>query len=156
MRPFCGIVAAGMAAAGTFAAAVAVAADADLERLAQARALWAAADHDAYVYAYERYCECYRNEQPQTVVTVSDGRIERVFHLHENSEREVPAPERGLDLYSTIDDLFAKIARAFDLEATVRVSYDESLGYPVALYIDYDPSLVGDETDIRLLRLEPL
>ena len=141
-------------ALGLVAQSVSSAADADLERLAAARDRWQAANTGDYVYAYEKYCECYRNEQPQTVVTVSDGRVQRVYHLHENSEREVPAREGSLDLYWTIDDLFAKLEGAYASDAAVRVSYDETYGYPVTLYIDYDADLIGDETDIRLTRLE--
>ena len=61
-------------ALGLVAQSVSSAADADLERLAAARDRWQAANTGDYVYAYEKYCECYRNEQPQTVVTVSDVR----------------------------------------------------------------------------------
>jgi len=142
---------------GAALAAAGVSADeAELARLAEARALWHAAGVDAYRYTYEKYCECYRNEQPQTVVTVAAGTIERVFHRHEDSEREVPAREGSLDLYWTIDDLFGKLESAYGADARVRVSYDETLGYPVALFIDYDAGLVGDETDIRLTRFETL
>jgi hypothetical protein len=132
-----------------------MAADADLEQLAAARARWLAAATDDYLYAYEKYCECYRNEQPQTVVTVVAGRVERVYHVHEDSDREVPARDGSLDLYWTIDDLFSKIAGAFEKDAGVRVEYDATWGYPVSLFIDYDAGLVGDETDIRLTRFEP-
>jgi hypothetical protein len=95
----------GLIGLAALAAAGVMAAEADVERLDAAQALWQAAAADDYRYAYEKYCECYRDAQPQTVVTVTDGAIERVHHLHEDSDREVPGlpihfnglfmPERG-------------------------------------------------------------
>jgi hypothetical protein len=144
----------GLIGLAALAAAGVMAAEADVERLDAAQALWQAAAADDYRYAYEKYCECYRDAQPQTVVTVTDGAIERVHHLHEDSDREVPARDGSVDLYWTIDDLFAKLAGAYAGEAVVRVEYDAELGYPLTLFIDYDTGFVGDETDIRLTRFE--
>lgn len=130
--------------------------EAGLERLASARALWESAAASDYRYGYEKHCECYRDAPPVTVVTVAGGTIERVFHRHDDSEREVPAREGSLDLYWTIDDLFDKLAGAYAREAVVRVDYDPVRGYPQTLYIDYDPTFSGDETDLRLTQFEVL
>lgn len=142
--------------AGLLASASALADEAGLERLDAARALWQAAQTGSYRYGYRKYCDCNRDEPPVTVVTVSDGDIESVYHLHSDSDREVPARDGSLDLYWTVDDLFEKLAGAYALEAVVRAEYEPDFGYPTSLYIDYDSAVIGDETDLRLTRFEPL
>lgn len=122
--------------------------------LAEARALWRASAPAEYVYAYQKYCDCYRDEPPETFVTVAAGEVQRVYHLHHDSPREVPAREGSLDLYWTIDGLFEKLAGAYASGATVTAEYDPTYGYPVRLFIDYDAGFTGDETDLRLTRFE--
>lgn len=144
---------------GALAAVVALASSAiadEPERLAAERSRWQAAQSGDYRYAYRKFCECNREEPPLTVVTVQSGRIERVHHLHSDSEREVPAREGSLELYWTIDDLFDKLALAIERDATVRVEYHAELGYPISLFIDYDAAFDGDEIDLRLIEVEPL
>jgi Family of unknown function (DUF6174) len=130
--------------------------EADLARLEAARSLWQAAQDGDYRFGYEKFCECNRDEPPVTVITVRNDKIESIYHLHSDSDREVPAREGSLDLYWTVDELFDKLAGAYERGAVVRVEYEPSLGYPTSLYIDYDPSFEGDETDLRLTRFERL
>jgi hypothetical protein len=130
--------------------------EAEQDRLNAARALWAAAHDGNYRYSYQKFCECYPGEPPVTVVTVTDGAIERVFHRHGDSEREVPARDGSYSLYWTVDELFDKLAGAYDTDAVVRAEFDADTGFPVTLYIDYDPGFVGDETDLRLTGVEIL
>ena len=132
------------------------AAGAAQDELAAHRATWQAAQVQRYSYGYRKFCECHRDAPPETVVTVDGGSISRVYHRHDDSEREVPAREGSTDLYWTIDDLFDLIASAMAREAEVRVNYDAALGYPTSLYIDYDAGYVGDELDIRLTGLDVL
>jgi hypothetical protein len=131
-------------------------ADDDLERLAAAKTLWQSVQNGSYRYSYQKYCECYRGEPPTTVVTVTDGRIDDVFHLHSDSERRVPARDGSYDLYWTVQDLFSKLEVAYVRGAVVRVEFDPNAGYPMSLFIDYDPGFVGDETDLRLSDFERL
>lgn len=145
-----------VAAAVTLMSLQARADEADLEALESARGLWQMAQAGDYRYSYQKYCECNREEPPTTVVTVRQGSIQSVYHLHSDSEREVPAREGSLDLYWTVDDLFDKLASAYRRDAVVRVTYEPTAGYPVSLFIDYDPGFIGDETDLRLTRFEPL
>ena len=129
---------------------VPAAAKADAALLESARSLWQSAQNGNYRYSFQKYCECYRGEPPTTVVTVRDGQIRDVFHVHSDSDRQVPARDGSLDLYWTVEDLFGKLETAYSRDAFVRVEYHPDLGYPVSLYIDYDPGFVGDETDLRL------
>lgn len=129
-------------------------AGADEDELERQRARWDGAGHADYVYAYRKACECYRDTPPETVVRVSGGDITRVHHEHADSDREVPARDGSLDLYWSVDDLFDLVRRAYDADAEVRVSFDDELGMPRELYVDYDAELTGDEIDLRVTRFE--
>jgi hypothetical protein len=129
-------------------------AGAQQSELEQNRARWAAAGLTSYEYAYNKFCECHGEEPPETVVNVNDGVIVRVHHKHADSGREVPARDGSLAYYWTVEDLFDLLENAVAGEATVRASYDATLGYPVRVYVDYRPDLVGDEVDVRLTRLQ--
>lgn len=124
--------------------------------LDSARSLWQSAQNGNYRYSFQKYCDCYRGEPPTTVVTVRGGQIEDVFHLHSDSDRQVPAREGSFDLYWTVEDLFGKLETAYSRNAIVRVEFHPDLGYPVSLHIDYDPAFTGDETDLRLREFEQL
>lgn len=124
------------------------------EALEQAQQLWQAQSSASYEYAYFKECDCYRDGPPLTVVTVANGEIDQVAFVRQDSGREIAARDDALDSYWTIDDLFARIAGALERQAELSVEYHETLGYPLNLYIDYDADFIGDETDLRLTRLE--
>ena len=141
------------AVASALMAATGAVADEALE-LSQAR--WSDAAPGHYVYAYQKYCECHRDTPPSTFVEVDDGVVVRVYHVHEESDREVPAREGSLDLYWTFDDLLDLLAAAGERGTTYRGSYDDALGYPTQVFIDYDPGYIGEELDIRVTSFELL
>lgn len=143
----------GLAIAVALVSAAAMADEAALAELAAARERWQATASPDYVFSYHKYCDCNRDQPPETVITVAGGRIVRVLHRHEDTATEVPVRERSLDLYWTIDALFDKLAAALGGEAVVRVVYEPRLGYPESLFIDYEAALIGDETDLRELRV---
>jgi hypothetical protein len=128
-------------------AAVPAFADAALDG---ARARWQSAALSGYEYGYHKYCECHRESPPETVVTIRDGNVVGVRHRPAGSDVEVPAADKNLEYYWTVEGLFALIASAEERGVQVRVSYDEALGYPRELYIDYDADFIGDELDLRL------
>lgn len=119
-------------------------------------AVWRARSVLSYRYGYNKYCECNGESPPETVVTVENGAVVEVHHVHPDSPREVPAREGSLDLYWTVEGLFDLIESATQRGAVVRASYDSTLGYPRRIYIDYDENFVGDELDLRLTYLEIL
>ena len=141
------------------AVSVAAAAQAPRARAAEADELeaswarWKASGPESYEYGYNKYCDCHRDTPPETVVVVAAGVVERVYHVYVDSSREVPAREGSTDLYWTIDDLFRLIEGALERNATVRARYDAALGYPTAVFVDYDEQFIGDEIDVRLTRL---
>jgi hypothetical protein len=122
-------------------------ADAELDA---ARARWESAALAGYEYGYHKYCECHRDSPPETTVTVRDDKVVGVRHRPVGSATEVPAAEKNLDYYWTVDGLFVLIASAQARGVQVRAQYDGVLGFPREVYIDYDADFIGDELDVRL------
>jgi hypothetical protein len=134
-------------------AATSALADAELEA---ARTRWQSAALPGYEYGYHKYCECHRDSPPETVVTVRDGQVVGVRHRPVGSATEVPAADKNLEYYWTVDGLFALIASAQQRGVQVRAQYDAALGFPREVYIDYDSDFIGDELDVRLTAVTPL
>jgi len=130
-------------------ALVATAAFADAE-LDAAQERWESAGLRDYEYGYHKYCECHRDAPPETTVTIRDGEVVGVRHRPVGSATEVPAADKNLGYYWTVDGLFALIASAQQRGVEVRAQYDSGLGYPREVYIDYDSDFIGDELDVRL------
>jgi hypothetical protein len=90
-------------------AATSALADAELDA---ARARWQSAALSAYEYGYHKYCECHRDSPPETIVTVRADQVVGVRHRPVGSTTEVPAAEKNLEYYWTVDGLFGLIASA--------------------------------------------
>jgi len=133
------------------AAALPVFADAALDG---ARARWQAAALTTYEYGYQKYCDCHRENPPETTVTVRGGAVTGVRHRPAGSTTEVPG--KDIEYYWTVDGLFELIASAQARGVEVRATYDADLGFPRQIYIDYDTKLIGDELDVRLTRVTRL
>jgi hypothetical protein len=134
-------------------AATSALADAELDA---ARGRWQSAALSGYEYGYHKYCECHRDAPPETTVTVRDGTVVGVRHRPVGSATEVPAAEKNLEYYWTVDGLFGLIASAQVRGVEVRAAYDAALGFPREVYIDYDADFIGDELDVRLTGVTPL
>lgn len=132
------------------------AAEPEADRLSEHRMLWQAAAIGDYEYGYNKFCECHRDNPPETLVTVRDGEVVRVRHRPFGFDHEVEAEQRNLEFYWTVDALFDLVATALDRGVEVRADYDPALGYPTHVYVDYDANLIGEELDLRLTRLDPL
>jgi hypothetical protein len=115
-----------------------------------ARAKWRAAALPSYEYGYRKFCECHPDTPPETIVTVRGGQVVDVRHRPVDYAEEVPGDPARFKFYWTIDDLFDLVAAAFDRGATVRVTYDPTLGFPTAIFVDYDAQFIGDEVDLKL------
>ena len=137
-----------VAPAGVLVLAASLAlADAELDA---ARTRWESAALASYEYGYHKYCECHRDSPPETTVTVRDDKVVGVRHRPVGSATEVPAAEKNLEYYWTVDGLFGLIASAQARGVQVRAQYDGALGFPREVYIDYDADFIGDELDVRL------
>jgi Family of unknown function (DUF6174) len=128
--------------------------DAASQLLADARDRWQSTGALSYQYVYQRFCECYRDEPPEIVVTVRNNRVERAVYHYQTTGTAAPADDENLADYYTIDDLFDKLSAAYARGARVEVDYDPDLGYPVRLFIDEFSDFTGEETDLRLSGVE--
>src|SRR5688572_4165277 len=108
-------------------ATLAAVADAELDG---ARGRWQAAALAGYEYGYHKFCECHRESPPETTVTVRDGKVVAVRHRPAGTTTDVPAADKNLDYYWTVDGLFDLIASAQARGVQVRASYDAALGFP--------------------------
>lgn len=145
---------AGTLAAGLLAALPGLAtADAALDA---ARAQWREAGLAAYEYGYHKFCECHRDNPPESVVSVRNGTVVGVRHRPVGTTVEVPAEAKNLEFYWTMDGVFDLIASAQLRGVTVRVQYDTALGFPRSIYIDYDADFIGDELDLKFTSVTPL
>jgi hypothetical protein len=145
---------AGTLAAGFLAALPGLAAaDAALDA---ARAQWREAGLAAYEYGYHKFCECHRDNPPESVVSVRNGAVVGVRHRPVGTTVEVPAEAKNLEFYWTMDGVFDLIASAQLRGVTVRVQYDTALGFPRSIYIDYDADFIGDELDLKFTSVTPL
>lgn len=117
---------------------------------------WKQAALSSYEYGYRKYCECHPDSPPETVVTVRDDKVVGVRHRPVGYDHEVPAEEKNLKYYWTVDGLFDLLRAAFERGANVRVTYDPKLGFPTSIDIDYDANFIGDEVDLKITGVTPM
>lgn len=122
----------------------------DLER---GRAKWEAAAIEDYAYDYQRLCFC----PPQLIrpvhIQVENGQVTSGVFL-DDGESVAPA---DLELYPTIDDLFAQLQDAIQAEAdSIAASYHPELGYPTEAFIDFDRQTIDEEQGFTAGNLAPL
>ena len=119
------------------------------------RALWRAAAITSYEYRYEKVCDCHRDISAETIVTVRDGEVIEVRYARDDYLSEMPVAPKEYRWFRTIDDLFTLVATAAENAKTLRVAYDQGLGYPAYIYIDYDHALIGDEVELEVTAMRP-
>ena len=129
--------------------------DALAQQLAAAQGTWQQARISQYVYGYNKFCECHAETPPETLVSVASNVVTDVRHRMAKTGDIVLADAKNLDLYWTVDDLFALLERATThATAAVMADFDPESGVPRRIYIDYLPDLIGDEVDVRITRFE--
>lgn len=115
---------------------------------------WRLAAIENYDMHYQPLCYCLPEHQRRIYLQVRSGQIVSAVYA-DNKERLDPSVDYDLksvsDLFDLIDEAMAKPA------AELVVSYDDSLGYPTSIYIDYYARMVDDEitvSDIGLIRVD--
>lgn len=102
-----------------------------------ARERWQEAGFDAYQMTLQRSCFCPEDYRGPFEVTVRNGAVESATF----NGTAVDA-ERVL----TVADLFDLLEDAYDQGAArVDVTFDDELGYPTSLYIDYNEQMADEE-----------
>ena len=118
-----------------------------------ARARWEATGIQDYRYEFRQQCECGPALAEAAIVEVRGGTVTNVS----NRDSGIPAASDERRLFPTIDDLFDRIDDAIRRNAaSLVVSYDDDLGYPTLISIDYDVQVIDDEVAIDASALAPL
>ena len=109
--------------------------------LQRAQRLWALQDMADYRYTYGASCGMCVAIGP-AVVEVRDGTVTSAMKVGEGDQ----LPLAQVTAILTVPDLFALIARALAEEAdALEVRYHPTLGYPVAVAVDWRFGLADDE-----------
>lgn len=115
------------------------------ETLAEAQALWADADLDAYRMTLSRSCFCPPEYRGPYEVVVEEGRVQTVVY-----EGEGVPDDRAL----TVEALFDLLNEAYEQKAArIDVTYHPALGYPTSLYIDYSEQMADEEVGYTVAEL---
>ena len=115
---------------------------------------WQSKNPSYYTFTIDRQCFCPRGNFPAKI-EIEDDNIARVL----DPDTGEPIPEDSLgtpsltysDVYPTINDLFELLEEAIDNNADrIDVSYNQRIGYPVKIYIDYSTSTVDEEISYEI------
>ena len=127
--------------------------DPERDALNDARRLWLAADVGHYRITVQRLCFCAFDVTRERIVEVEEGEVVSVRYA-DTGELEHPDL---VDLFPGVDGLFDIVAEALDQDAhSIVVEYDEQLGYPVEIVIDYLQFAIDEELTMRAKDLVPL
>jgi len=123
------------------------------DELVANRGVWAAAGIASYEYRYEKVCDCHPDTPAETIVTITNGVVVDVRYDRQDYLSEVAVAADNYRWFRTIDDLFTLVETASKTADTLRVAYDQTLGYPAYIYIDYDHAMVGEEVELQVISL---
>jgi Family of unknown function (DUF6174) len=118
--------------------------------LEEARRRWDAADVVDYTYVLRRNCFCAGGVEPVRIVVRAGAAIS--YTLVETGET---LPEEWRPWYPTVGGLFEFLEDAVDRDAQrIDVRYDDRLGYPVTIYVDYDERIADEEMGYEIRSFE--
>lgn len=123
-----------------------------------ALARWEQGGSDSYDMTYRLICFCGPIEKGPYEVAVRNGQIVAATF---GDVDILDIEEFGLDSYdntvSTIDEIFAEIGRGLDTASSVAAEYDQELGYPTNVFIDWDFLIADEEVgyEISNVRVAP-
>ena len=123
------------------------------ESLAAHQSRWSDQGKDSYRYELRIGCFCPPEVTDAVLVFVRDGITDSVLYI----ESGRPAEDRYFERCDTVDKLFLLIQDAIDREADkIEVTYDEDLGIPTRIYIDFVEQAVDDEISYDIARFQIL
>jgi len=115
---------------------------------------WARQDIASYRYQLKVRCFCPTEVTDPVVVEVKDRTASSVVYAASGQAAE----SRYFERYDTMDEVFLVIDDALKRGAEeISVTYDETVGFPASIYIDFVKQAVDDEiayevTEFRALR----
>ena len=133
-----------------------------LDDLDRAEALWLSNRPEGYRARESRVCECLRADAGPVVLEVS---VRPGVTPAVESEEIVAAtyvegggtvPQESLEHFVTVVELFALVRQAAEEDAHgIIVEYDDELGYPRRVEIDWDVRVADEESIYFVELLEP-
>jgi len=123
----------------------------DLEwEIAMHRAMWEANRPAGYEYVVERLCYCLEGAIGKVRVHVEGDSV--TSRMYADGRGEVASELAAL--FPDVDGLFGVLEDALDRGADgVDVTWDNEIGVPVAILLDYDKFTVDDEVTYRVPEL---
>lgn len=113
------------------------------------RQRWSQSNVSSYQFVDKRFCYCLPEQD--IVVTILNGQVDNAFFTPSGSY----LTENRIDQLLTVDDYFDLIQEAIDSQvASLEVTYDAMLGYPLSIYIDRDERLADEEVRYTLSELQ--
>jgi predicted small secreted protein len=130
----------------------------------QARDKWQAANISHYRFNLRLGCFCAFSQDMPLVIEVKDG---QVISMKYQSGKEVePGNLEYFQRFATMDQLFDEIANDFQIQGNVdatgdkadevKVTYDETYGFPTQISIDFIKDAVDDELGLTISAFEKL
>ena len=115
------------------------------------QSLWESQNLDSYRFQFQWQCFCLPDYLETVWVTVEDGAITSVEAVDPNFEGTIP----DMSEFRTISGLFDLIRDGIENQAyEIRVTYNDTFGYPASAYIDYDFNMADEERGFEILEFE--
>ena len=114
--------------------------------LSAARARWAVAGPENYLFELQRSCFCGPDFLRAVEIQVQSGAVFSAIYV--DTQEPIDEP---LNTVPTIEDLFDEIQDAIDREAfRLDVVYSEDLGYPLSVSIDFSEMIADEEQSFQV------
>jgi hypothetical protein len=112
-----------------------------LTELERAEAKWSRYGPESYAYGVARSCFCPVEAIGPVWVSVVGTTVTRTY-----VDSGDPVPASLAHLFPTVEELFDILREAYAADADeIRVTYEQDLGYPAELWIDYDRTTADEE-----------
>ncbi len=112
------------------------------DSLSRHQRLWVNQGIRSYQYRLQVNCFCPPEVTDPVIVEVREGAASSVLYAATGK----PAESKYFDKYDTVDELFLVIEDTIKRGADeISVTYDETLGFPTRIYIDFVKQAVDDE-----------
>lgn len=103
---------------------------------------WTAADTGNYTFEYRRLCFCPQEFNDPMMVNIVNDSVLSAISLATN----LPVIDDVRDTINSVEGMFDLLQEAIDTRAnTITVNYNDELGYPESIYIDYDEAVADEE-----------
>jgi hypothetical protein len=120
------------------------------KRLTENRRKWSSKAVKNYQYDFQRICFCVPAYTKAVKITVREGVAAQMAYANTGEAVD----KAKFELYYTVAQMFNYIQTAIDKKAhSIKVVYDDELGYPTSVEIDYIKNAMDDEMRFKTGKL---